>query len=399
MYIVRKLYKIMLDMASKMLHNSDKYFHILGYKVSMSENIPEIAQISLFHGVNTSFEMCEVPISDFANTVFVRVNLATICGSDLHTVSGRRSADVPCVLGHEAVGTVAASTRLRSAEGKALREGDRIVWSLTTSCGTCHFCANKNLPQKCETMFKYGHAQCVDRDKLSGGFASHIQLKAGTAIYHIPDTIKDEEAAPINCALATVINGLEMIGTYQGETAIVHGAGMLGIYAACYLREQGYNVVAIVDKNANRLQIAERFGATHTLNAGTTSVEDITTILKEITGERGIDLAVEVSGAPSALPDMIDWLAIGGRCLTLGYVYPLENIPFNVHQLVTKCINLQGVHNYHPTVLKSALSFIENTRTRYPFAELIGEVYPLSEMDEAFAHAFRQDVIRIAIVP
>ncbi len=365
----------------------------------MSKNISEIAQITLFHGVNTPFDICEVPVEVIANTVLVRVNLATICGSDLHTVSGRRGADVPCVLGHEAVGTVAAPTSLRSAEGKPLREGDRIVWSLTTSCGACHYCGTKNLPQKCETMFKYGHVQCADENTLSGGFASHIQLKAGTAIYHIPDTIKDEEAAPINCALGTVINGLETIGTYPGETAIIHGAGMLGIYAACYLREQGYDIVVIVDKNTHRLQMAEQFGATHILNTDITAAEDRTTILKEITDGRGIDLAVEVSGAPSALPDMIKWLAIGGRCVTLGYVYPLDNVPFNVHQLVTKCINLQGVHNYHSTVLKTALSFIEKNRTRYPFTELIGKVYPLSDIDDAFAHAFRQDVIRIAVDP
>ena len=365
----------------------------------MPKNRQKVTQITLFHGVDTPFEICEVPVEVSANTVLVRVNLATICGSDLHTVSGRRGADVPCVLGHEAVGTVAAPTDLHAADGKQLREGDRIVWSLTTSCGACHYCVTKKLPQKCETMFKYGHAQCVGEDTLSGGFASHIQLKAGTAIYKIPDTIQDAEAAPINCALATVINGLETISTYPGETAIVHGAGTLGIYAVCYLREKGYETVAIVDKNASRLQMAEQFGATHILNADTTSDEEISAILKQITDGRGIDLAVEVSGAPSALPDMINCLAIGGRCLTLGYVYPLENIPFNVHQLVTKCITLQGVHNYHPTVLKTALGFIEKNRTRYPFAELIGKTYPLAEIDDAFAHAFHQDVIRIAIDP
>ncbi|MCE2403336.1 zinc-binding dehydrogenase [Candidatus Poribacteria bacterium] len=365
----------------------------------MSKNIKEAAQIALFQGVDTLFGICEVPVKATADTVLVQVALATICGSDLHTVSGRRSAEVPCVLGHEVVGTVAASTRLRSAEGKLLRAGDRIIWSLTTSCSACHYCLNKNLPQKCETMFKYGHAQCADENTLSGGFASHIQLKAGTTIYHIPDAIKDEEAVPINCALATVINGLETIGTYPGETAIIHGAGMLGIYAVCFLQEQGYDIVAIVDKNANRLQIAEQFGATHTFNTSSTSAEDISEKLKELTRGRGVDLAVEVSGAPSALPDLIEWLGIGGRCLTLGYVYPLENIPFNVHQLVTKCINLRGIHNYHPSVLKSALSFIERSRKQYPFAGLIGEIYPLSDIDDAFAHAFRQDAIRIAVDP
>ena len=248
-------------------------------------------------------------------------------------------------------------------------------------------------------MFKYGHVQCADENRLSGGFASHLQLKAGTGIYHIPDSILDEEAAPINCALGTVLNGLQTIGTHQGETAIIHGAGMLGIYAACYLREQGYEIVAIVDKNTNRLQIAEGFGATHTFNPDTTSKSEIDSSILEITHGKGIDLAVEVSGAPPALPDLIDWLTIGGRCLTLGYVYPLNNVPFNVHQLVTKCIELRGVHNYHYTVLESALRFIEENRTRYPFTDLIGKVYPLSEINDAFAHSFNQDVIRVALDP
>ncbi len=365
----------------------------------MSAITQNYARIALFHGTDTPFEIQHIPIQDINNTVLVQVDLATICGSDLHTVSGRRNAEVPCVLGHETIGTVASTTTIHSADGKLLRIGDRIVWSLTTSCGVCHLCVNKNIPQKCETLFKYGHAQCVGENQLSGGFATHIQLKSGSTIFHIPEVITDVEAAPINCALATVINGLNKIETFPGETAIVHGAGMLGVYAACYLREQGYDIVVIVDKNSNRLQFAEKFGATHTFNSDIVSNDEISAQLKELTKNCGVDLAIEVSGSPSALPDLIEWLGIGGRCLTLGYVYPLENIPIHVHQLVTKCINLQGVHNYHPNVLKTALRFVEKNRIKYPFSELIGHIYPLSGIDAAFRRAFHQDAIRIGINP
>ena len=365
----------------------------------MLENSDGVAQVALFNGVGQPFELCEVPITDTANTVLVKVSLATICGSDLHTVSGRRGAEVPCVLGHEVIGTVADRTDVCSTDGKPLGIGDRIVWSLTTSCGACHYCTNKNLPQKCKTMFKYGHAQGVGENVLTGGFATHTKLRKGTTIYHIPDSMTDAEAVPINCALSTVVNGLQQIGTRPGETAVIHGAGLLGIYAAGYLKEQGYSIVAIVDKNESRLQIAKQFGATHTFNANTASTEEVDGILKDITQGHGIDLGVEVSGAPSAVPNLIEWLTIGGRCVTLGYVYPLDSVPLNLHQLVTKCISLKGVHNYHPHVLKSALSFIENNRMQYPFAELIGVTYPLSKIDAAFDSAFRQDVIRVAICP
>ena len=357
------------------------------------------AQISQFHGTGRSFEIREVPVTATPDNILVRVSLSTICGSDLHTVSGRRGADTPCVLGHEIVGTIAAPTHLQSATGKPLHEGDRVTWSLMASCGTCEYCVDRALPQKCETLFKYGHARSEGSAALSGGFASHIQLRPGTAVYHIPESVTDGEAAPVNCAFATVINGLTTIGTYPNESVVIHGAGMLGIYAACYLREQNYNIVAVVDINEERLQIAKRFGATHTFNAEKASIEAIDSTLKQLTNGRGVDLGVEVSGATSGLPNLVRWAAIGGRVLTLGYVYPNAHTAVDAHHLVTKCLTLRGVHNYHYTALGTALRFVEENRARYPFAELIGKTYPLTDINTAFEHAMRQDKIRIAIAP
>ena len=357
------------------------------------------AQISRFHGTGTPFEVSEIPVRITSESTLIRVSLATICGSDLHTVSGRRGADTPCVLGHEAVGTIAAPTHLQSATGKPLHEGDRVTWSLMASCGACDYCTHRKLPQKCDTLFKYGHARSEGSSTLSGGFASHIQLHPGTAIYHIPDSVTDGEAVPVNCAFATVANGLTTIGTQPNESAVIHGAGMLGIYAACYLQEHGYNIVAIVDINEKRLQIAKRFGATHTFNPDKMSVAEIDAALKELTDGRGIDLGVEVSGITSGLPNLITWLAVGGRCLTLGYVYPNAHTSVDAHQLVTKCIILRGVHNYHYTALGTALDFVEEHRNRYPFAELIGNTYPLADINTAFEDAMRQEAHRIAIAP
>ena len=267
------------------------------------------------------------------------------------------------------------------------------------SCGTCDYCVNRELPQKCDTLFKYGHARSEGADALSGGFASHIQLRPGTAIYHIPESMSDGEAVPVNCAFATVVNGLNTIGTQPNESAVIHGAGMLGIYAACYLREQGYDIVAVVDINEQRLQTIKRFGATHTFNPDKTAIAEIDTALKSLTNGRGVDLGVEVSGAISGLPNLVTWSAIGGRVLTLGYVYPNAHTAIDAHQIVTKCVTLRGVHNYHYTALGTALDFVEAHRGHYPFAELIGQTYPLADINEAFEHATRQDEIRIAIAP
>ncbi len=357
------------------------------------------AQISRFHGTERPFEIREVPVIVTPEDTLVRVSLATICGSDLHTVSGRRDAPTPCVLGHEAVGTIAAPTQHRSVTGELLREGDRVTWSLMASCGTCAYCTDRHLPQKCDRLFKYGHARSEGATTLSGGFATHILLRPGTAIYHIPDALTDKAVVPINCALATVVNGLKTIGTYPNEAAVIHGAGMLGIYAACYLRKQAYDIVAVVDINEARLQTAKRFGATHTFNPAKLSVGEIDEALKALTNGRGTDLGVEVSGVTSGLPSLIAWSAVGGRCLTLGYVYPNAHISVDADHLVRKCVTLRGVHNYHYIALGDSLRFIEESRGHYPFDSLIGETYGLGDINAAFAAAKRRDALRIAIAP
>ena len=359
------------------------------------------ASVALFHGAGRPFELRQQKIAQpHPDGVLVQVSLATICGSDLHTVTGRRTAPTPCVLGHEAVGRiVAAPPNARDAYGRPLREGTRVTWSIMAACGSCEYCTARNLPQKCEQLFKYGHARSEAPHLLNGGFATHICLRPGTAIYPIPDAISDVEATPLNCALATVLGGLELMGDKAGGGAVVQGAGLLGIYAVCCLQEHGYEIIAAVDRVVERLRVAEDFGATHTFNLSDHSADEIGEALRDLTHGHGAELAVEVSGAGDALVNSLDWLGVGGHCLTLGYVFPHADITVDAHAIVTKCLTVRGNHNYHPSALGTALRFVEATRDRYPFGELIGEIYPLKEINAAFDRAMQGDSIRIAIAP
>ena len=358
------------------------------------------ASTALFHGAGQPFELSKQEIiAPNIDEVLVQVSLATICGSDLHTFTGRRTAPVPCVLGHEAVGRVAAPTQVRDAYGNPLHEGDRVTWSIMAACGTCEYCNKRNLPQKCEKLFKYGHARSEDPYFLNGGFGEWICLRSGTSIYRIPDTVSDIEAAPLNCALATVLGGLATLDLTDRASAVVQGAGMLGIYAACCLRERGFEIVACVDRVTERLRIVEAFGATHTFNLSETSTVEIEEALYGVTGGRGVDLAVEVSGSEAALVNSLDWLGIGGSCLTLGYVFPHADVTVDAHKVVTKCLTVRGNHNYHPSALGDALRFVEETRERYPFEDLVGAVYPLKEINPAFDRAMQGDLIRVGINP
>ena len=167
----------------------------------------------------------------------------------------------------------------------------------------------------------------------------------------------------------------------------------------CCLRERGFEIVACVDRVAERLRIAETFGATHTFNLSEDSAVKIGEALHDLTGGRGVDYAVEVSGAEAALVNSLDWLGIGGNCLTLGYVFPHADVTVDAHKVVTKCLTVRGNHNYHPSALGDALRFVEETRERYPFEELVGKIYPLEKINTAFDRAMQGDLIRVGINP
>src|SRR5208283_5261802 len=120
----------------------------------------------LFHGSDRPLELRHfaTPIPDGAE-VLVRVTCCTLCASDLHTHAGRRTAPTPTALGHEIVGRIEAfgSTAARhDFRGQPLAVGDRLSWSVAASCGGCFFCAHE-LPQKCATLFKYGHEKIAEQ--------------------------------------------------------------------------------------------------------------------------------------------------------------------------------------------------------------------------------------------
>nr|XP_054755724.1 L-threonine 3-dehydrogenase-like [Lytechinus pictus] len=136
--------------------------------------------------------------------ILAKVRLATICSSDLHTIHGKRKADIPCALGHEGVLEVVAHNR---GSESGLEVGQRITFTVVDVCHNCRRC-QAGLPQKCFSFFKYGHSQITSERSLSGCYATHIVLHPGTCTFPIPDHITDKMAAPINCSLATMVNAV-----------------------------------------------------------------------------------------------------------------------------------------------------------------------------------------------
>jgi putative phosphonate catabolism associated alcohol dehydrogenase len=327
----------------------------------------------------------------------VRVSLCTVCGSDLHTFTGRRKEKTPCVLGHEPVGVVEeVNGELRDVRGEPVVAGDRVVWAVAVSCGTCFFCRH-GLPQKCESLRKYGHEAMTPQCGPVGGLATHCHLLKGTAIVKVPLELPEAVAAPAGCATATVAAVLracgfgERPGSSQPSTVVVFGMGMLGLTACAWLDVLGATAVAC-DVSDTRLSHAARFGARHLAKP-----DALADLVKSLTAGRGADAALELSGSPTASASALEVLRVGGTAVWAGTVSPTDPVPVLPEVLVRRCLTIAGVHNYTPHDLATAIEFLATHHKRFPFAELVAKTFPLAEVNDAFQFAEAERPVRVAV--
>lgn len=351
-------------------------------------SIPESCRAIVFDPEDRSLRMRELPMRPLRRgEVLVRVRLSAICGSDLHTIRGRRHPGGPLVLGHEITGEVAALGESVAADslGAPLAVGDRLTWSIAASCGRCFFCA-RGIPQKCVRLFKYGHQTLDHETPLSGGFAEYCYLTPETACYRLPDDLPDEVAVFANCSLSTMQAAVRMAEVTAGEAVLVQGAGLVGVCAMALSARRGARSVVAVDPSEERLAQAGRFGAT----ACSRSTE----------GARDVDVAIEACGVPSVITEGIEALRIGGRYILAGCVFPDATTPIDIHPVTTKLLTLQGLHNYTPVDLQEALRFLDSARDEFAFDSVVREVFPLEEIDEALAlMESDRSILRVALSP
>jgi putative phosphonate catabolism associated alcohol dehydrogenase len=336
----------------------------------------------------------------------IRVSLCTVCGSDLHTFTGRRKEKTPCVLGHEPVGVVEeVNGDLRDVRGEPVHVGDRVVWSVAVSCGACFFCKH-GLPQKCESLRKYGHEAILPQCGPVGGLSTHCHLLKGTAIVRVPLELPDAVAAPAGCATATIaaafrtanltpqppsLGGKGVGGLGSSPTVVIFGLGMLGLTACAWLESRGATAIAC-DVSDTRLSQAARFGARHLAKP-----DALLDLVKSLTHGRGADVAIELSGSPEASAAALDVLRVGGTAVWVGAVSPTPPVPAFPEAIVRRCLTVTGVHNYAPQDLATAVEFLAANHTRFPFAELVAKSFPLAEVNDAFHFAEAERPVRVAI--
>jgi len=262
----------------------------------------------VYHGAgNKAWEEKPRPVILQPTDAVVRITKTTICGTDLHILKG----DVPEVtdgriLGHEGVGVIEeVGTAVTS-----FKAGDRVIISCISSCGKCDYC-KKGMYSHCENGgWILGHL-------IDGTQAEYVRIPfADNSLYHIPPGSDEEALVMLSDILPTgfecgVLNGQ----VKPGDTLAIVGAGPIGL--AALLTAQFYSPAEIImiDLDDNRLEVSKKFGATQTINS---AKENAVARVKELTGNKGVDVAIEAVGVPASFGLCQSVVAPGGHIANIG---------------------------------------------------------------------------------
>ena len=222
----------------------------------------------------------------------VRVTTANICGSDLHMYEGRTGVETGTVFGHENMGVV---VEVGPGVGR-VKVGDRVSLPFNIACGTCAncdrgytgFCLVANAPS---AGAAYGYASM---GPYKGGQAELLRVPfADTNALVLPEGDEHEnDFAMLSDIFPTGWHGVELSGQRPGESVVVFGAGPVGLMAAHSAMIRGASQVFVVDKQADRLKLAEAYGCTPVDYSQGDPVEQVT----EATGGLGADRGVDAVG-------------------------------------------------------------------------------------------------------
>lgn len=275
-------------------------------------------------------QLRDVPTPEIGpEDVLIQVKACGICGSDVHGMdgsTGRRIA--PIIMGHEAAGVIAEV----GSEVTTFQVGDRVTFDSTVSCGKCSFC-RKGQVNLCDSRQVLG-VSCGEY-RRHGAFAEYVSVPAHI-VYRLPDSFAFEKAALIE-AVSIAVHAAKITQIEKGSSAVVIGAGMIGLLVIQAFRVFGCSQVLAVDLEESKLKLAREAGADDVFLA---SAPNLLARLASATGGNGADIAVEVVGAQKSMLTAIHSVRRGGTVTLIGNLAPNVEIPLQL--VVTRQLRLLG---------------------------------------------------------
>lgn len=265
-----------------------------------------------------------------SHEVLVRVRSCGICGSDVHGYDGSSGRRIPpLIMGHEASGEIAALGRAV----RGFQTGERVTFDSMICCQRCVFC-REGRPNLCEDRTILG-VSCADY-RRHGAFAEYVAVPAHI-VFRVPEGVAFDEAAMVE-PVSVAVHAVNRTGPSLGDTAVVVGAGMIGLLTIQALRSAGCGRIFAVDLASDRLRLAARLGADEIIRAG--DGVDVSARVRDETGGLGADVVLEAVGVEATVGMSLESVRKGGKVTLIGNVTP--TVQFGLQSVVTREIDVLG---------------------------------------------------------
>ena len=325
-----------------------------------------------------------------AGEAVIRITATTICGTDVHIVRGEYPVKPGLTLGHEPVGVIDA---LGAGLEKEYTVGQRVIVGAITPCGQCFYCLNGT------------HSQCGGAlggwrfgNTINGAWAEYLLVpdaRANLAV--IPDTLTDEDVLLCPDIFSTGLSGAESGNVRVGDTVAVFAQGPIGLCATLGAKLKGASLIIGVDSIPARLLMSRKFGANVTFNVHD---GDPVPAIKQLTGGRGVDVAIEALGRQETFESALRALRPGGTLSSLGVYSGKLVAPYEAFyaglgdQRIVTTLCPGGKER-----MRRLMSMIEHHRV--DLSPLVTHHFALDDIQEAFGvfSGQRDGVLKVALYP
>ncbi|KAI9291805.1 GroES-like protein [Neoconidiobolus thromboides FSU 785] len=315
------------------------------------------------------------------NDIEVKITHCGICGTDIHVMdSGWAPANYPVIVGHEIVGEIVSL----GPEVKGFKIGDRVGVGAQCSCcmnKDCYACKRQR-EAHCEKMGEtYNSKRSIDNSKTYGGYAEAIRVQQDF-VFHIPESIPSDKAAPLLCAGATVYTPMIQQGFKAGDKVGVLGIGGLGHLAIQFANALGCEVYALSHSHSKE-EDAKKMGAKHFI--AYSNEEELIKVKNTLNY-----LIVTSNGDNAQWDRFANWMDIDGKIILLAV--PESNITLSPFTLVKKNIGFSGSLIGSPNEIRQMLDFAAKHKV-YPWIEN----YPMDKCNEGI-QLVRDGKVRYRVV-
>jgi threonine dehydrogenase-like Zn-dependent dehydrogenase len=362
--------------------------------------IPDSARAAVLVGFGDPLELRRLPVPDRIEpgSVLVRIECATVCGTDVHLWQGRLRPDLDLaggyIPGHECVGRVLALGPGAEVDslGRPVAVGDLLIWA-NESCGACPACTVHGQPGLCARRRGHMTMPSTEFPYLTGSFAELSYVLPRSERVRVPDGVPVHWASAASCSLRTVMHAFERLGqVHPTDDVLIQGSGPIGLFSVAAARVAGARRVAVIGGPASRLEIAEAWGADLVLPVEQLPSERASAV-RRLTGGAGPDVVIEASGSPAAFAEGLDLIRPAGRYVLAGAVGD-EPATVAPGRIVGKHLTVLGTWSAAARHYWRALEFLLHHRDRFDFELLFGPEYGLDGATAALAGMASGELIK-----